>query len=406
MKIALFTEAYLTFVNGVRTHVETLKNGLEKLGHEVLVVCALPEAKKHVIKDGVLCCPSMSWKKIYNYGVAKPISPARFKYIKNFAPDIIHIHTEFGIGFSGAYAAKLLKIPYVYTMHTMYDEYIYYIIPKKLINIAKKTAHFYVKQLAQRASVVVGPSVKIEDFLKGCGVNKKIEIIPNSVELNLFDEKNISDEQKQKIKKELSLSDEDVLGCFCGRLGKEKSVDVLLKNWSELVKKNDKFKLLIFGDGPYRKEFEQLSKDLKITKNVIFLGKIAHTDLPPYYSICNFYITSSLSEVHSISTLEGMASGLPVFHILDELNKDQIKDGVNGFTYKNVDEMIDLILKYDGMTEQEKENLKKSTIKSVLNSGEEDLGKKMIKVYEKALKIYSENAEKKKRVVLWSKTKK
>ena len=402
MKIALFTEAYLTFVNGVRTHVETLKNGLEKLGHEVLVVCALPEAKKHFVKDGVLCCPSMSWKKIYNYGVAKPISPTRFKYVKNFAPDIIHIHTEFGIGFSGAYIAKLLKLPYVYTMHTMYDEYIYYIIPKKLIKIAKKTAHFYVKQLAQRASVVVGPSVKIEDFLKGCGFNKKIEIIPNSVELNLFDEKNISMEQKQKIKNELGIADGDVLGCFCGRLGKEKSVDVLLKNWSELVKKDKKFKLLIFGDGPYRKEFEQLSRDLNITQNVTFLGKIVHTSLPPYYSICNFYITSSLSEVHSISTLEAMASGLPVFHILDELNKYQIEDGVNGFTYKDADEMVDLILRYDNMPEEDKIDLKKSTRNSVLHSGEEDLGKKMIKVYEKALNIYS---EKKKKMILWSKSK-
>ena len=66
MKIALFTETYLSFVNGVGTHVKTLKNGLEKLGHEVLVVCALPGIKKHFIKDGVLCCPSMSWKKVYD----------------------------------------------------------------------------------------------------------------------------------------------------------------------------------------------------------------------------------------------------------------------------------------------------------------------------------------------------
>ena len=123
MKIALFLEAYLTYFNGVKTHVDTLKNGLEKLGHEVLVVCALPKIKKHYLKDGVLCCPGMSLKKIYNYGVAKPISATRFKYIKNFKPDIVHIHTEFGIGFSGVSAARLLKIPYVYTMHTMYDEY-------------------------------------------------------------------------------------------------------------------------------------------------------------------------------------------------------------------------------------------------------------------------------------------
>ena len=292
MRIALFLEAYISFVNGVKTHVETLKNGLEKLGHEVLVVCALPKVKKHELKDGVLCCPSMSWEKIYNYGVAKPLSPTRFRYIKNFAPDVIHIHTEFGIGFSGAYAAKLLKIPYIYTMHTMYDDYIYYIAPKKLINIAKKTAHFYVRQLAKRATALIGPSKKVENFLKNCGVEKEVNIIPNSVELNLFCADNVSEEEKENLRLKLKLKKEYVVGCFCGRLGKEKSIDVLLKNWSELVKQNKNYKLLIFGDGPFRKDFENLKESLNMSDNVFFLGRIEHEKLPPYYSICDFYITS------------------------------------------------------------------------------------------------------------------
>ena len=358
MRIAIFLEAYISFVNGVKTHVETLKNGLEKLGHEVLIVCALPEVKKHEIKDGVLRCPSMSWEKIYNYGVAKPISPTRFKYIKNFAPDVIHIHTEFGIGFSGAYAAKLLKIPYIYTMHTMYDDYIYYIAPKKLINLAKKTAHFYVRQLAKRATVLVGPSPKVKNFLKNCGVEKEINIIPNSVELNLFCTDNISKEEKENLRLKLKLKKEYTVGCFCGRLGKEKSIDVLLKNWSELVKQNKKYKLLIFGDGPFRKDFENLKESLNMSDNVFFLGRIEHEKLPPYYSICDFYITSSLTEVHSISTLEAMSSGLPVFQIFDYLNKDQIDVGVNGFTYKDFSELKSLILKYENMSEEEKKNLK------------------------------------------------
>ena len=40
MRIALFTETYLPSINGVVTHVKTLKEGLEALGHTVLVVTA------------------------------------------------------------------------------------------------------------------------------------------------------------------------------------------------------------------------------------------------------------------------------------------------------------------------------------------------------------------------------
>ena len=38
MKVAIFVETYVPLINGVVTHVKVLKEGLEALGHEVLVV--------------------------------------------------------------------------------------------------------------------------------------------------------------------------------------------------------------------------------------------------------------------------------------------------------------------------------------------------------------------------------
>ena len=58
MRIAIFAETYVPFINGVVTHVKVLKDGLTRLGHEVLIVTADPEARKHYIKDGVLHCPA------------------------------------------------------------------------------------------------------------------------------------------------------------------------------------------------------------------------------------------------------------------------------------------------------------------------------------------------------------
>ena len=37
MKIAIFAETYYPFISGVVTHIETLKNGLEAQGHQVLL---------------------------------------------------------------------------------------------------------------------------------------------------------------------------------------------------------------------------------------------------------------------------------------------------------------------------------------------------------------------------------
>ena len=69
MKIALFTETYLPHINGVVTHVKSLKDGLEQLGHEVLVVTADADAHRHYIADGVLHCPDHTSDRFYGYGV-------------------------------------------------------------------------------------------------------------------------------------------------------------------------------------------------------------------------------------------------------------------------------------------------------------------------------------------------
>lgn len=65
MKIALLSETYFPYMNGVTTHVKTLKDGLTALGHDVLVITCSPTAKKHYIEDGVLYCPAKSIKSIY-----------------------------------------------------------------------------------------------------------------------------------------------------------------------------------------------------------------------------------------------------------------------------------------------------------------------------------------------------
>ena len=128
MKVAIFTETYLPYINGVVTHIHSLRTGLEMLGHEVMVVTADPQADEFKLENNVLYCPSKEMKKLYGFGLANPFSPKRTKFLDEFAPDVLHIHQEFGIGLYGYRYAKFRNIPYVYTMHTMYDDYLYYVL--------------------------------------------------------------------------------------------------------------------------------------------------------------------------------------------------------------------------------------------------------------------------------------
>ena len=339
MRIAIFTETYLPQINGVVTHIKILKEGLEALGHTVLIVTADSKAHTHYLKDNVLHCPAHNLKRIYNLDLASPVSRTRLKYLREFRPDIIHVHNEFSIGLSGMAIAKILKVPLVYTLHTMYDDYIYYIAPKPLIPLTKKLSHRYFRMFPQNAAVVTGPSKKCQEYTYEIGSDKKVEVIPNPVELDVFSPANIDWEKAGEIRRRYGVAEDEILVSFCGRLGKEKSVDVLLNNWAKYVKPEDKFRLMILGGGPCLPELQAQAKSLGIDRMVIFTDAIEHNSLPEYYGACQLYITASLSDTNSISMKEAMATGLPVLHIHDPLNAGQVVDGVNGFIYRNAEEM-------------------------------------------------------------------
>ncbi|MEM1483818.1 glycosyltransferase [Oscillospiraceae bacterium PP1C4] len=385
MRIALFTETYLPHINGVVTHVKSLKDGLEQLGHEVLVVTADASARRHYIVDNVLRCPAHTSNRFYGYGVAMPISTTRLKYISKFNPDIIHVHNEFGIGLSGIMIAKVLRIALVYTLHTMYDEYIYYVAPHQLAPVATKISHQYTKMFAKAAQALTGPSKKCEEYFQKAGVYKPVNVIPNPVDLDAFDINNVDEVKKQAFRENFGYTDEMMVGVFVGRLGREKSVDVMLNYWKESIKPEENIKLLIIGDGPCKEELEAQSRALGIEDMVTFAGKVLHDEIPPYFAGCDFYITASTSDTNSISMLEGMATGLPVLQITDPLNEGQVRDGINGFIFGSAQEMSDKIHLLKNMPEDDLSALHHSARQSVENSGAVNLAQYVLNVYSGAL---------------------
>lgn len=381
MRIAIFTETYLPQINGVVTHIKILKEGLEALGHTVLIVTADSKAHTHYLKDNVLHCPAHNLKRIYNLDLASPVSRTRLKYLREFRPDIIHVHNEFSIGLSGMAIAKILKVPLVYTLHTMYDDYIYYIAPKPLIPLTKKLSHRYFRMFPQNAAVVTGPSKKCQEYTYEIGSDKKVEVIPNPVELDAFAPQTSTPQQRAQIREQYHIPQDATVACFVGRLGREKSVDVLLRFWAQEMKPQDNMRLLIIGDGPEKEPLEQLAQQLGITDTVVFTGKVLHPDLPPYVHTCDIYVTASLSDTNSISMLEGMAGGLPVLQLYDELNADQVTDGVNGYMFRDAAEMGQLLRQIRDMEPEELQKLKTSVIQSVKNSGAQTLANYIQTIY-------------------------
>ena len=385
MKIALFTETYVGSINGVMTHIKILKDGLEALGHQVLIVSADKHCKHHYMEDGILHCPAMEAKRFYGFGIALPYSRKRQRLIAGFAPDVIHIHHEFGVGLSGIYAARLLRKPLVYTLHTMYDHYVYYIAPKVLVRLATKVSHRYERFIARRATALTSPSTKGNEYFKRIGVNKEINLIPNAIDLAIFNPAGITSRQKGELREKLGVPPKHTLAAFVGRLGKEKGIDTLLRYWAESVREADGLHLLIVGEGPEKDALERQAEALQINSMVTFAGLVKHDKLPACLACCDAYVTASLSDNHSISMLEGMALGLPTLQLYDELNADQIVHGVNGYHFHTAREMADRLREIRALPPEGLAALKDRVIESVRHRGCTELASFMLAVYQKAI---------------------
>lgn len=385
MQVALFTDTYLPQLNGVATHVKTLKEGLERIGHQVIVVTADTNVSAHALEDHILRCPATKIKKLYGYGAASCYSAERQQLLEQFSFDVIHVHTEFGIGWFGIEFARRRRLPLIYTMHTMWEQYLHYIVPHTMGAVVKELACAYIGHFAEKADELIGPSAKVNGFLEHCNMKRTARIIPNAVELDHFSRQRIPPQMVGQLREKLGLLPEDLVLCFCGRLGEEKSVDVLLDFFSELHRPGEHVKLLIIGDGPERENLKQQTRNLGLWGNVIFAGAVSHEDVPAFFACCDLYATASLSEVNSISMLEAMAMELPVLHRVDEKNPGQVTEGINGFLFRTAEEFCRAVEDFRSSSMEEQARLRASTADSVRLAGQEDLARKVESVYLKHL---------------------
>lgn len=357
MRIAIYSEVYTPDKNGVATHTRTLRDGLQEAGHEVLVVTADKHARRHHIdENGVLRCPAIQLKSVYGFGVSVPVSPRRLALVQSFAPDIIHIQSEFSVGLSGVHAAKRLNLPLVYTVHTMYDDtYVRYVAPKPLVRLAKKLLFQHINCLSRRAEAVIVPSKKAHQFLLDEIRAKEgnISRVPNAIDWHAYGPSQHSPQDKADLRRQLRASKEKRTAIYVGRLGKEKSVDVLLAWWAKAIHLEDNWQLIIVGDGPEAEALRQQADRLGIASMVTFAGAVDNAQIRKYHAISDVFLTASLSENNSISMLEAMASGLMVLERYDAGTADQISVGLNGDFFTDSGQMAAKLRRIGALSETE-----------------------------------------------------
>lgn len=345
MRIGLFTDTYPPYINGVSTSVLMLKQGLEKLGHEVYVVTVNSENFHYKKEDNVLMIPGIPIG-IYDFRMTSLYPLRALKIIKSWNLDVIHTHTEFAVGTFARLIAKQYNIPLVHTYHTMYEEYIYYITKGYFDGASKKLVEYLTLFLCDKTvEELIVPTKKTYDLFKEkYKVKRDVHIIPSGIDVTRFYKENVDLLSIKSLKKELNIKKDDFVILFVGRIAKEKSIDFLIKNLKAILKKVPKARMIIVGDGPDMNELALLVRENKLDKHVIFTGKVPWSEIPKYYQLANVFVTASKTETQGLTVIEAMAAEKPVVAIKDESFELVMKDKQDGLFFETKEEYQRLII--------------------------------------------------------------
>lgn len=386
MRIGIFTDTYPPYINGVSTSIAMLEKALKKKGHQVFIVTVNPEERSYSFSDHMIKIPGIPIG-IYDYRLSNIYPLKAVKKIKEWNLDIIHSHTEFGIGTFARVIAHQLDIPLVHTYHTMYEDYVYYVTKGYFDKSSKKIVEYLTKFYCDKtATELIVPTKKTYDLFKEkYGYARSVHIVPTGIDVEKFYREKNNQKKALEIRRSLGIKDDEFVILFVGRMGNEKSVDFLIENHKAIIKENKKAKLLLVGDGPDIDNLKALTKKNKLEDSVIFAGRVPWENVSLYYQIPNVFTTASKTETQGLTVLEAMAASLPVVALDDDAFREVVTDDYNGFLFKDKKGYVEAITKIMKSPELQ-ERLSIQARNTVEAHSAKFFAEQVLAVYKKALK--------------------
>lgn len=316
MRIGMVTAVYKPVINGVTRMVELYREHLEAAGHEVIIFTlgdVDPGDDPAIIRS-----PGF---QVSDRGYYLTVGFSREAQKLMRQVDILHSHHLFmGVEMAHRYG----RCPVVYTNHTRYDLY-----GNTVFNLPQSAADAILRQVwpdfCDFADIVIAPSESVRQIMLDFGVRAPIQTIENGVELEPFHHP-----PAPLSKADLGIPDTAVLGTYLGRLASEKNVESLLDQFAVAVDIVPDLHLMLVGDGLSREALEAQTNQLGLADKVHFVGAVPVADVPNYMAAADFFVTASVTEVHPLTVIEAMASGLPVVAVSSTGIVDIVESGRTG----------------------------------------------------------------------------
>lgn len=178
------------------------------------------------------------------------------------------------------------------------------------------------KYTIMNADVVTTVAEHMNNSIRDLSIDKYVEAIPFGVDINLFKIKSTNENASKK------------LSLICTRnFAPVYDVETLIKAIFILKEKNIHIKTTLIGDGPLRKELEDLVSQLNLLEQITFFGHIGFKELSENLADSDIFVSPAISDGNNVSLNEAMACGCFPIATNIPANAQWITHGYNGYLY-------------------------------------------------------------------------
>lgn len=336
MRIAIFTDSFLPYTSGVTYSVLNQARELVRRGHELSIFRPKPArtTAPAELPDGVELFDvpfAIPVPRVPQLRVTLPSFITSLQRLRKIDPDIVHLNTEWGCGWEGLIASRLLGKPTVGTFHTFFAE------PGYLKSFGLPACGWlqslmwgYSVFFYNTCRLVTSPSQAVKQSLLDHGIRSEPVLIPNGIPLpEPIDWRNV---KRDRMKRQIH----GPSFVYVGRMSPEKSLPVLLEAFALVQRRRRRARLVMIGDGPSLAALQKQAGELGIGSAVEFLGHVDHEQLiqERLPLLGDAFVTASKTENQPMSILEAMAMGLPVIGAAARGIPELVADGRNGLLFE------------------------------------------------------------------------
>ena len=364
LRILIAADTFWPEINGAATFIARLAAGLVERGHDVHIAAPSYSNTKLGPREEEHEGRRFTVHRIYSwrwyphpwlrFALPWRIKQNSAKILDRVKPDVVHFQSHVVIGRGMTIEGQKRGIRLIGTNHFMPENLMEYtlIIPKFLSEWAIGLAWDAAGRSFGRAEAVTTPTRKAADYLEA---NTSLRgVIPISCGI---DAHNYTPSFAPRTENRI---------VFLGRLVDEKQIDKLIRAFATL-KPELKAQLEIVGGGELEGKLRALATSLGVSDRVTVTGYVDESYLRNALTRATVFAMPSIAELQSISTMEAMASGLPIVAADAMALPHLVHDGENGYLFEpgNVQQFAEKLTAVLEMTDEQLRPFKEESLRIV-----------------------------------------